>query len=120
MRHVPEQQIDPAVNNNVIIRHQSPGRELWLATSEGYSMELAEAVLRFLWAAAHTPSELEFMVRQSMGRIVERGIEIPIGSIRISMMCSYEDLFIRRLSGNNRRFAELCDRIVKEFADNRQ
>lgn len=105
------------MNDNAIIRHRTPGRELWLATPDGYSMDLAEAILRFLVTGDSSVHDVERQVQRSMGRIVEEGIEIPIGSIRISMMCSYEDLRIRRVSGNNRRFSELCDLIVDEFID---
>lgn len=50
------------------------------------------------------------------GNLVEVGIKVQFGNIQISIMCSYDDLFIDRLAGNNRKFTTLCEAIRQTFA----
>lgn len=45
------------------------------------------------------------------GKLIEHGIKVRIETIEISIKCSYEDLFIYRVSGNKRKFYSFCESI---------
>ena len=45
------------------------------------------------------------------GSLVEVGIPIRLGNIELEIMCSYENIFLKRISGNKDKFYNLCESI---------
>ncbi len=45
------------------------------------------------------------------GKLIEHGIKVCMENMEIRIMCSYEDLFIYRVSGNKRKFYSFCESI---------
>lgn len=45
------------------------------------------------------------------GKLVEVGAPVRVGDIAFTIMCSYEDIFIQRVSGNKDEFYQLCESI---------
>lgn len=53
---------------------------------------------------------------RNYGNLVEKGVVVEFGTIRFSVMCSFDDLFIDRIAGDNRRFTTLGESIQQTFA----
>lgn len=47
----------------------------------------------------------------SYGNLIENGITVRLGTIKFEIMCSYEHLFLRRISGNKGEFYRFCESI---------
>lgn len=48
------------------------------------------------------------------GKLVEEGIAVAYDGCVFSLMCSYEDVFVRRESGNKGNYHRLCDYLREQ------
>ena len=84
------------------VRFTTPGR---------YSMPVAVEILQQL--EQHEDCEIRNTGWKSSGYgdLVEVGIAVRLGTLEFEIMCSYEDIFLRRLSGNKAKFYEFCESV---------
>ena len=50
----------------------------------------------------------------SYGNLIENGITVRLGTIKFEIMCSYEQLFLRRISSNKGEFYRFCE-LIKDM-----
>ena len=81
------------------------------STPGQYSMDAAIELLENLEFEYGCEVGLENRQKAALGKIVENGISVRYENIEFEIMCSYEDIFVRRKSGNKDKFFELCDYI---------
>jgi hypothetical protein len=107
--------IGVAVANEVLVEDWTPGRQLWLKTPSRYSMDVAVKILRWIEGFDDVSIRDASWTSSGYGNLVEVGVKVQFGNIQISIMCSYDDIFIARLAGNNRKFTTLCEAIQQKF-----
>jgi hypothetical protein len=76
-----------------------------------YSMDAAIEILKRLENDEDYKTENSSMKSLIDGDLVEVGIPVRLGNIEFTIMCSYEDIFIKRISGNKMKFYEFCESI---------
>ena len=103
------------MTNRFDVEEWTPGRKLWLRTPGEYSTELGAGILSWLNEQPGSSIPDQGWTSAGFGNLVENGISVEIDSIEFCVMCSHEDLFIERISGNNRKFSDICDAIRSEF-----
>lgn len=101
--------------DHVVVEDWAPGRKLWLKTPGRYSMDVAAEILRWLETEDDCSIPDSGWASAGFGNLVENGILVALGHIQFSVMCSYDDLFIQRVAGNNRKFTTLCETIQRQF-----
>ena len=84
------------------VRFTTPGR---------YSMPVAVEILQQLERRDDCEIRNTGWKSSGYGDLVEVGIPVRLGTIEFEIMCSYEDIFLRRLSGNKAKFYEFCESI---------
>jgi hypothetical protein len=77
--------------------------ELLGSTPGEYSMDAASKLVASL--------ERDGWERGSRGDLVEHGIELQKDGCTFQIMCSYEDIFVRRISGNRAKYYEICEQL---------
>lgn len=91
----------------------TPGHQLVLTTPGEYSMETAVALLHWLARRDDCVIANEGWKSSGYGDLVEKGVEVQLGNIVFQVMCSYEQMFVDRVSGNKDKFAALCEEIQR-------
>lgn len=91
------------------------GRELVLSTPGRYSMDTAVEILSWLEEDDSCRIPDSGWKSDSHGNLVEKGIRVALGSVEFSVMCSYSEIFIRRISGSTRKFMEFCEVVQQEW-----
>jgi hypothetical protein len=81
------------------------------STNGGYSMDAAVEILRMLEERDDCEIRDDGWRSSGYGNLVEVGIPIRLNNIEFTIMCSYEDIFIKRLSGNKDKFYEFCELV---------
>ena len=76
-----------------------------------YSMGVAAQILSWLETHKGCVIQDDTWRLPDYGNLIEVGIPIWLGTIQFSIMCSYSDILIERLSGSKSQFYELCDEI---------
>lgn len=84
--------------------------ELLLNTPGSYSMETAVKLLVALEQEGCGANDNSWKTK-GRGNLVEVGIEVTCGSIVFVLMCNYEDIFIKRVSGNKAKYYERCETL---------
>jgi hypothetical protein len=107
--------IGVAVANEVLVEDWTPGRKLWLKTPGRYSMDVAVEILRWIEGFDDVSILDPGWPSPGYGKLVEVGIKVQFGNIQFGIMCSYDDIFIGRIAGSNRKFTTLCEAIQQEF-----
>jgi hypothetical protein len=77
--------------------------ELLGNTAGQYSMDTARKLVAGL--------ERDGWEQGSRGDLVEQGIELQKDGCTFQIMCSYEDIFVRRISGNKAKYHEVCEQL---------
>jgi hypothetical protein len=90
--------------------------ELLCRTPGQYSMEVARRLLAGLEQDGCTTKDTSW--KRGDGNLVEVGIEVKCDSCALMIMCSYEDIFVKRVSGNKARYYELCEHLRQRARDN--
>jgi hypothetical protein len=91
-----------AVTYSDPVRFTTPGR---------YSMPVAVEILQQLEIREDCEILNAGWKSSGYGALVERGIPVRLGTIQFEIMCSYGDIFFRRLSGNKAKFYEFCESV---------
>ena len=76
-----------------------------------YSMPIATQILEQLEQYEDCEITDQAWKTSGYGNLVEVGIPVKIGNIVFEIMCSYEDIFLKRISGNKDTFYALCEEI---------
>jgi len=84
--------------------------ELLVTVPGRYSMETAVKLLTALEQEGYKIKDKSWKTKW-YGDLVEKGIEITCGSLIFALMCSYEDIFIMRVSGNKAKYYECCETL---------
>jgi len=84
------------------VRFTTPGR---------YSMPVAVEILQQLELRQDCEIRNAGWKSSGYGDLVEVGIRVRLGTIEFAIMCSYEDILLRRLSGNKATFYEFCESV---------
>jgi hypothetical protein len=84
------------------VRFTTPGR---------YSMPVAVEILQQLELREDCEIRNTGWKSAGYGDLVEVGIPVRLGTVEFEIMCSYEDIFFRRLSGNKAKFYEFCEGV---------
>ncbi|MBN1429102.1 MAG: hypothetical protein JXB07_12005 [Anaerolineae bacterium] len=87
------------------------GDEIVFTTPGRYSMDAAVEILQWLENRDGCESLNPGWKSAGYGDLVENGLRVRLGNIELSIMCSYSDIFISRLSGNKMRFHTFCESI---------
>ena len=82
------------VPDEVLVEDWTPGRRLWLKTPGRYSMDIAVEILRWVERFDGVSIPDSGWSSPGHGNLVEGGVAVRFGTIRFSIMCSYDDLFI--------------------------
>jgi hypothetical protein len=105
-----------AVANEVMVEDWTPGRKLWLKTPGRYSMDVAVNILRWIEGFDDVSIRDASWTSSGYGKLVQGGIKVQFGNIQIAIVSDYDDIFIARIAGNNRKFTTLCEAIQQTFA----
>ena len=87
------------------------GDPVVLTTREDFSMAIATEILKELECAEDCEISNDGWKSRGYGDLVEKGIPVCLGNVEFEIMCSYEHIFIKRISGNMTKFYEICERI---------
>jgi len=90
------------------IEYDDPVR---FATPGKYSMDTALELLGELEDNYDCKISVENWKKKGSGFIVENKVPVVFENIEFTIMCSYENFFLERVSGNKSKFFELCDTI---------
>ncbi|MDG3008209.1 hypothetical protein [Paludisphaera mucosa] len=104
------------VADEVLVEDWTPGRRLWLKTPGRYSMDVAVEILQWVESFDGVSIPDAGWTPPGCGSLVEKGVKVRFGTIQFSIMCSYDDLFINRLAGDDRKFTILGEAIQQTFA----
>lgn len=100
---------DQALRSTDPVIFKTPGR---------YSMPIAAEILRRLELEEDCEIRNSGWKSSGYGDLVENGMPVRLGTIEFEIMCSYEDIFLRRISGSQTKFHALCERVrAMDFAD---
>ena len=80
-------------------------------TQGRYSMDAAVEILTWLEEQPDCVIENAGWKSSGYGSLVEVAISVRLGDIEFTIMCSYEQIFIKRLSGNKMKFYDICEKI---------
>ncbi len=95
-----------------IFLNQQAGYYPAIFTTPGkYSMDTAVELLKKLERDGRYQIENEDWKTEGYGNLIEVGIKIYFENAVFSIMCSYEDIFISRISGNRKKYYEFCEPI---------
>lgn len=78
-------------------------------------MDVAVNILRWIEGFDNVSIRDAGWKSSGYGNLVEVGIRVQSGNIQLAIMCSYDDIFIGRIAGNNRKFTTLCEAIQEKF-----
>lgn len=84
------------------VRFSTPGK---------YSMETVLELLGELEDNYDCEISIENWKSKGNGFIVEKEVPVFFENMEFTIMCSYEDFFLKRVSGNKSKFFELCETI---------
>ena len=93
---------------NQEVRYHDP---VVFETKGRYSMDAAVEILTWL------ERQPDCVIRDTSwkcpehGRLIEVGIPVRVGNIEFTIMCSFEEIFVKRLSGNKMTFYGICEKI---------
>ena len=76
-----------------------------------YSMDVAVEIIKRLEGEQDCEIEDSGWKSAGYGALVETGILVRLGNIKFQVMCSYEEIFIKRISGNKAKFYEFCESV---------
>jgi hypothetical protein len=102
--------------DELLVEDWTPGRRLWLKTPGRYSMDVAVRILRWVESFDGVSIPDAGWTSPGYANLVENGTTVQFGNFQFSIMCSYDDLFINRLAGDNRKFTTLGEEIQRKFA----
>ena len=89
------------------------------STPGKFSMETAVELLSQLEQEECFEIENDHLENTGHGDLVETGIVVFFENISFRIMCSYEDILVYRLSGNKKKFYEVCNKIREmDFSGN--
>ncbi len=78
-----------------------------------YSMEAAVTILENLETNYGCVVDAKNWRTPSYGSLVEIGVIVRMENIVFRVMCSYEHIFVYRVSGNRQKFHNICEAISK-------
>lgn len=81
------------------------------STPGKYAMETAVELLSKIEEEGCYEIENDSWKSSGYGNLVEIGIDIYFENIVFRIMCSYENIFIHRISGNKKKFYDFCNKI---------
>ena len=85
---------------------------IFTVPSDRYSTEVAVQILKQLEADPDCKILDNGWKSSGCGNLVENGILIRLRTIKLAIICSYEDLIVRRVSGSKREFYRFCESII--------
>jgi hypothetical protein len=103
------------MTERVVVFSHDMGSLLVLSTPDRYSMDTAVEILSWLEQDEDCSIADSGWKSSSHGKLVEVGIRVKLETIEFEVMCSYSEIFIRRGSGNRRKFVELCEAVQREW-----
>lgn len=84
------------------------GDQVVFTTPGRYSMDTAVGILQQLEDREGCVIHDTGWSSSPYGSLAEDGIQVRLGDIEFRIMCSYENIFISRISGNKAHFREFC------------
>ena len=72
-------------------------------------MKHAVEILRSFEMDERFQIESDDWKKQGFGRMVEGWLNINFENITFSIMCSYENIIFRRVTGNKNKFLQVCE-----------
>lgn len=100
--------VDPMNDRSNKSAHLDPTA---FSTPGEYSMDKASNIMHVLEREHACTFEDNSWKQKNYGNLVEKGIKATYMNIEFKIMCSYEDIFIYRVSGNKQVYSQLCNII---------
>lgn len=100
------------------------GDQVIFSTVGKYSMDTAVQILEQLERNFDCEIADDGWNSSGYGRLVEIGIPVRLANIEFLIICSHDNILIKRVSGNKGRFYDICESVrnmdLMESADTRR